>query len=341
MTEKPTTHSIKDKNSLNLIRLLAAFQVLMGHAEFHLKTSLLPRWLSQGLEILQGVPVFFILSGFLIWNSIGRSKDLKTFAQKRVFRLFPELWVGVAINFVVILLLFFKKIRWIPYLAFQATQSTFLQFWTPGFLREYGCGTPNGSLWTIGVMLQAYVVMWFLYQLLHGKSGKVWLIATAIAIALSFAPKVLELVLPEILVKLFNQTFLPYLFLFMLGMMLSEFFSELISVLKKTWYLFALAALAIVFFRIDVTSTYGILKSVLIAPAIIGFAYSCPKFSLKNDYSYGIYIYHMIVINVLIHLGGIGQFWTIPVVLATSLLLAMASYHSIGALSRRKRESLK
>lgn len=335
------TNKVTDKNALNLIRFLAAFHVLIGHTQGHLKVNFLPRLFSDAFGILQGVPVFFILSGFLIWNSIGRTKDLKTFCQKRVFRLYPELWMGVAINFIVIVILFFKKIRWIPFLAFQATQSTFLQFWTPSFLREYGVGTPNGSLATIGVMLQAYIVMWFLFKLLHGKSAKVWAVANVCCVALSFTPQVLKLFLPEILVKLFNQTFVPYLFLFVLGMTLCEFFSKLIVFLKKFWYVFAVLALAVVFFNFDVVTTYGILKSYFIAPAIIGFAYSFPKLSFKNDYSYGIYIYHMIVINVLIHFGFAGQFWTIPAVILLSLLLAMASYHSIGVLSRRKRETLK
>ncbi len=337
--EVPMT-KVTDKNSLNFIRILAALQVLIGHAEVHLKADFLPGIVSNALGVLQGVPVFFILSGFLIWNSISRTKDLKTFCQKRVFRLYPELWIGVLLNFVVIVVLY-KKIQWIPFLAFQLTQSTFLQFWTPSFLRGYGCGTPNGSLWTIGVMLQAYIVMWFLFKILHGKSAKFWAFLNVFCIALSFVPQVLQLILPEILVKLFNQTFVPYLFLFVIGMTLCEFFPKLIVFLKKTWYIFAIVAIAIVFFGLDIRSTYGILKSYFIAPAIIGFAYSFPKMSFKYDYSYGIYIYHMIVINILIHFGIVGQVWTIPAVIILSFLLSMASYHSIGTFSRRKRESLK
>lgn len=331
---------ISDKNSLNLIRLLAAFQVLFGHAEGHFQISFLPSVFSKAFSVLQGVPIFFILSGFLIWNSIAKTYDFGTFCKKRVFRLYPELWCGVALNFLLIIILYFKNIQWLPFMLFQLTQATFLQFWTPNFLRGYGIGTPNGSLWTICVMLQAYLVMWFLHKLLHRKGKAVWFTVNVISVALSFTTHFVKLFLPEILVKLYGQTFVPYLFLFVFGMTLCEFFGQIISFLKRFWYVFALASLAVVFIDFDFVGTYGVLKCLFIAPAIIGFSYRYPRLSVKNDYSYGIYIYHMIVINLMIHFGLKGSFWNVLVVIVLSVLLAMISYHTIGAYSRRKRKSI-
>ena len=131
-----------------------------------------------------------------------------------------------------------------------------------------------------------------------------------------------------------------YLFLFVFGMTLCEFFGQIISFLKRFWYVFALASLAVVFIDFDFVGTYGVLKCLFIAPAIIGFSYRYPRLSVKNDYSYGIYIYHMIVINLMIHFGLKGSFWNVLVVIVLSVLLAMISYHTIGAYSRRKRKSI-
>lgn len=38
--------------------------------------------LSSLVNPINGVPVFFLISGFLIWLSIGRTKDFKSFCIK-------------------------------------------------------------------------------------------------------------------------------------------------------------------------------------------------------------------------------------------------------------------
>lgn len=83
--------SMKEKNCLNLIRILAAIQVFLGHASEHLNISL-PGLLMKPFSIIQGVPVFFLISGFLIWNSLNHNSAFKQFAKKRILRLYPELW---------------------------------------------------------------------------------------------------------------------------------------------------------------------------------------------------------------------------------------------------------
>ena len=45
------------------------------------------------------------------------------------------------------------------FILFIFCQSSIFQFWTPNFLRGYGCGTPNGSLWTIGILIQFYIII--------------------------------------------------------------------------------------------------------------------------------------------------------------------------------------
>ena len=55
--------------------------------------------LSSLVNPINGVPVFFLISGFLIWLSIGRTKDFKSFCIKRVLRLYPELWFSIIIEY--------------------------------------------------------------------------------------------------------------------------------------------------------------------------------------------------------------------------------------------------
>ena len=83
---------------------------------------------------------------------------------------------------------------------FALTQGTFLQFWTPNSLRGYGCGTPNGSLWFICVLIQFYIVIVILYKLLKNKKTYVWII--------TFISSVLISIFGYEIVKLFNNEIL-------------------------------------------------------------------------------------------------------------------------------------
>lgn len=329
-----------DKNSISFIKLLASVQVFLGHATVHMGVELFPETLNRLFNVLQGVPVFFVLSGFLIWASLGRTKSFSVFCKKRILRLFPELWIGVLTNCLIMILLYRDNIEWLSYAMFQITQGTFLQFWTPGHLRGYGSGTPNGSLWTIGIMIQAYIIMWLLYKFLHRSKKSTWIITGFISVGLSFTPILVEVLMPEIVFKLYNQTFIPYIWLFILGALLSEFFEFVIIFLKKYWYCFACITLIIVYLDWKIPGAYNILRCIPMALAIVGFSYKFPQFALKKDYSYGIYIYHMIVINVMIHLGYTGKVIYIWIAFLTTCFLAIISYWTVGAFSRKKKEGV-
>ena len=56
-------------NCINLIRIIAAFQVAYGHMVIHMHINVSPV-INRVFGYFQGVPLFFLLSGFLIWDSI-------------------------------------------------------------------------------------------------------------------------------------------------------------------------------------------------------------------------------------------------------------------------------
>lgn len=161
------------KNGLNLFRILAAINVLYGHTIEHLELEEVPVF-GNSVHFFSGVPLFFTLSGFLIWQSIGRSNTFGDYAKKRFWRIYPELWVAVVVEIVVLLLLYHQPINWPQMGLFVFGQATIFQFWTPDFLRGYGCGCPNGALWTITVLIQFYFCAYFIYKWLHNKKIVVW-----------------------------------------------------------------------------------------------------------------------------------------------------------------------
>lgn len=313
------------KNSLNTLKLIAALQVLYGHAWVHMSYSF-PTIVSNILGIFMGVPIFFMLSGFLVWTSVGSSSDYKNYASKRFWRIYPELWLGVLFELVVLLILFKDKVNYLLLSVFAVTQGTVLQFWTPEFLRGYGCGTPNGALWTICVTVQFYVIVWLLYKLLHKKKAIWWVLFFIVAVFIKALSPAVEYYYPGIIYKLFKVSILPYLWLFILGCALSEFREKSIPFLKKYWFILLVLSFVVDIIKFDIDSAnYGILLYSLRVPGFIGMAYALPRINVKRDISYGIYIYHMTVINAMIELNLTGRLVYVILALVLSVLLAYGS----------------
>lgn len=92
-------------NCLNLVRLAAAFQVMFGHMIEHLGLPISGAVL-RSAYFLRGVPIFFVISGFLIWFSIERSKSYGQYIKKRFLRIYPELWTAVLIELIVLIIFY-------------------------------------------------------------------------------------------------------------------------------------------------------------------------------------------------------------------------------------------
>ncbi len=328
-------------NSLNTFRLLAALQVLWGHTRAHLQLENIPV-LGDFIGFFSGVPIFFTLSGFLIWRSIGRSHSFGDYAKKRFWRIYPELWVAVAVEIVVLLMLYHQPIDWPRLGLFTIGQATIFQFWTPDFLRGYGCGTPNGALWTIAILIQFYFCAYYIFRLLNNRRLYVWGGVIAISIILGGLTPEIEKVLPSFLSMLYGVTLIPYLWMFLIAAIFAEYYEKVIPVLKKRWWFFILIAILLryVFHKDVAIHTYNLLGTLLLFCGLVGFAYKFPKLNIKTDISYGVYIYHMTVVNALIALGFVGQKWTLWAVIGITCLLAWISTMTIGRLSVNKKQKL-
>lgn len=320
------------RNNFDIIRLLAALQVVMVHSFEHLNIHC--EMFIKIIGVFPGVPIFFITSGYLICSSLNKSTTLKEYLFKRAVRIFPALWVSFILCF--IFLLFagelttsFKNIAfWI------ITQISFMQFYNPEFLRGFGVGVLNGSLWTIPIEMQFYIFLPLMVYFANKTSPNKYLLTFVFIVFCIFNSLFFSLFYSDsLLFKLIQVSILPYVYLFMIGIF-AFYKQDLIEkYLKGNFILIALIyALYLSIHKGNVVGNYiSPLQAVILCGLVFSFAYS--EFFLLvrirqlikgYDISYGIYIYHMIFINILLeyYSDNVGM---INLFLAVSLTFIFAS----------------
>src|SRR5579863_8383771 len=86
------THPEKD-NNFDLVRLLAALQVAVSHIFWWLQVPIY-REVDLLLKCFPGVPVFFVVSGFLVTRSyVERQNGVLPYLISRGLRIYPALWL--------------------------------------------------------------------------------------------------------------------------------------------------------------------------------------------------------------------------------------------------------
>ncbi len=333
-------------NNFDLIRLLAALQVVFGHTVSHLNIKHpLVAAAAEVIKLFPGVPIFFFLSGFLVYWSYDRTPDLWRFSRNRILRLYPGLWAAFLVTCG--LLLYFGVVRFRDFLTpslagWVLRQVTIFPVDTPELLRPWGAHNPNGSLWTIIVELQYYVAVPLLHRLLRGKNWKTtW---TGLFVA-SFITTLMLSLIPEHLsqaTKLAGVVLLPYLMYFLLGIGLYKEWPRVSGYLenKGLAWMGAYLAFAGIFsawlgwYNVDYRpSALGLVGYVILAGAVMSLAYTKPLSATRllggNDISYGVYIYHMLIVNSFISLGLTERYWMLPMTYLVVCVVAFLSWKLI------------
>lgn len=356
-------------NNFDLLRLFAASQVAYLHVANNLQVELtgVLLGLRSALEYFPGVPIFFVISGFLISASLGRNPDLRSYAINRFLRIYPGLWASTLVTLLAIV--FFGDRIWraielsgdsATYIISKwlAAQLTFAQFYNPFLLKaNYGVGHLNGSLWTIPVELQFYVTLPMVVLFARGtariQNGRL-IVATVLLYAISWLWQSHALglrVFGENLALLVKASLLPYLYMFMLGIILQrnfDFVKDLLTGKGLLWLTFYIAVSwgLLHAFNVPVgTNTPNILSMTILAIAVVSIAFTRGNLSEQilrgNDISYGTYVYHMIVANFAFELGYRRTTTVLAVVLLITYILSITSWVVIEAPALRlKRTSL-
>ena len=331
-------------NNFDLLRLAAALQVVANHTieELQIHQSVILSKMLHFSQLFPGVPIFFFISGFLISKSYESNHRLGEYAQNRMLRLYPGLVICVSVSFIFIYLSGYMATTnagifdWgLLYLA----KTTVVQFYNPDFMRAYGDGVLNGSLWTITVEIQFYILVPIIYTLFNLKNAAhtnliiVTLILLFLLVNRAYANIPFEYH-DTASYKLLRISFLPWFYMFLFGIFAQKNFSLLHKLLANNFVpifvVYCLTAYIASSYKLSFSNNISPVFFVPLAITAFSFAYSFSGISKKllrgNDISYGTYIYHMPVVNVMLYTGFHGSLSSALCAFLITIILALASW---------------
>lgn len=342
------------ENSFNAVRLLAALQVAYMHATAHLKLN--PLWGHEWIAQFPGVPIFFAVSGYLVFDSLLRLPTKRDFFRHRALRIYPALFVNILILEICfaagggmhvdivgpIKALFFEFLYLITAsdeLAARWAGARGLRTFD-GFFQIY----PSGVLWTLTVELTFYAIV-PLFAFARDRKAS----ATAMIVALCALSIASNGLIPKSV--LFSLSVGPYFWMFGIGMLFrlwrpkSIQWPPAIPLLVLLTSLFCAQARGLAYpeWKIE-PSWITLLQTALLCSAVILIGvgpFLRSRLLAANDISYGVYLYHMLFVAVVMAVPRSEPF-TLLGILLCSMAAGLMSWRLVErpAMKRKRSEAM-
>lgn len=320
----------KDNNNLDLVRILLACLVIIGHANVLNGAS--DYWIDPVQHFLKftysgalAVKLFFFISGLVITNSYLTKNSAPYFIISRFFRLIPALFLVLVITVFVfgpILTnlkteVYFSSLNYFDYIWHNIIFHT--NYLLPGiFSKNVYPNVVNGSLWSLKFEVGCYLVLLILFLIL-GKKNKGYLNVPILII-------VIYALLPSRFVFNFlgdstEQNLLPLSFAY------GAFFAINSNRVKINIIVVLLSFL--MFYIFKDTNYAEIILILSLCNAIVYL--SSIKYTLRlkprYDISYGIYLWGFLIQQTIFHFfGQIYVGFHCLIALIFSFLLALITY---------------
>jgi len=324
------TDPLMGSNHFTLLRWVLAGLVALGHM-WLLPTGYEPFRIHNWTGGYMAVNGFFILSGLLIAKSLHTRRNMKAYAISRALRIYPALII-LLIAFAFIFSPLFSKPGGIENIWSGETWRYVLRVLTLGDPQ----GAPggifagnreadfNGPLWTIRFEMVAYIMAGLAFMV--GVVTKLWRTIFAFLAVQSiyiFLPFVID-------VNTLPASILPLLRLssvFLMGMALWH--APSLRNPRWWWIIVLLAAFAL----LGSTIVGELSANLALAALLMKFGLphkSVPALTRIPDYSYGLYIWHYPVMQVVMWLRpDFGPFALMATSTPIFILLAGLSWHYI------------
>jgi peptidoglycan/LPS O-acetylase OafA/YrhL len=277
-------------NGLDLLRLVAACLVILGHSYAIVGAGLDPllRW--NGVEFSGGfaLHIFFFLSGLLVTYSYLSKPDIVHWLGSRVLRIFPALFCCLAVTALIFGPLA-STLSLRQYFSARETRDYFFhnlllretRYYLPGVFSHNVSAAVNGPLWSLYIEVRLYLGIAILLWLFR-RARREWL---TLAI---FAVVIVGMAAPKwVFVFGENDNHLICSALFLMGALCAIWREKV--VISGLW-------LAVIFLDTNKyvrTAGFTPLFFFFTCYFVLYFGYSrvLSRVRLPGDYSYGLYIY--------------------------------------------------
>ena len=334
-------------NNLNLLRIVAALAVLVGHS-FALLAQPEPwgaRWGMTPGSV--AVDLFFVASGLLVCGSLVSKQSLLDYFCARVLRIFPALLVMLLLTVLVLgpyftelpLAMYLMSAETLLYLKKCATLITGVAFTLPGvFAHNPYPYAVNGSLWTMPLEIKMYLLLmifWAITGLFRQRRMQVfhYLLPGLALVALAI---VLERHFLYAEIRHFERLFL----MFFSGAAMYMLREKILLIPRLLYVLLPVTIASVLINR----ELFFFLYTLSFAYLVLCLAYLpsgwIRQYNKLGDYSYGVYIYAFPVQQSIAALfPHISVAMMIASSMAITLVLAVLSWHGVEkpALERKEK----
>lgn len=293
-------------NNFDLLRFVFAFIVFLVHAYVLSGAdalSILGKLFSSEIAVKS----FFVVSGFLIFMSFENSSSIKSYFLKRARRIYPAYFVVVLIC--ALLGGVFSTYSWgeylsLPVLKYIAANLVFLNFLQPnlpGLFESNTLQAVNGALWTLKIEVMFYLFVPFAVMAFR-KFGRHAMMAVFYIASILYAIIMADLARRtglSLYVELQRQ--LPGQLAFFIAGAAGYYYFQYLAK-YGSW----LALLALLMFVLQAWLPWVVIEPIALAIIVVYFACVVPcigNFGKYGDFSYGMYIVHFPILQLLISYG--------------------------------------
>lgn len=328
-----------NRNNFDFLRVLLASIVVLFHIS---ALTELPAFalLGEYCSAHFAVRSFFVISGMLIYRSYTRSSSVGSYFEKRVRRIYPAYFTTIVIAALALCLLttvplsvYFGAGFW-KYLGANLLFLNFLAPSLPGVFETHALSAVDGALWTLKIEVVFYIFVPVLHYLCNRfgtkltvgimfmlssiwKFGFLWLAAIHSA-GVSYSDDA-----PRNIYQKLDVQFPAQLAYFLAGVILLLYFDKL------KFHFRSILAITCAFYLLDHFFTGELFDLIWISGVVFMFAFwrYFGNFAKHGDFSYGLYIVHWPILQVLIDLGLAKQhpavffFTSIGTILLASVLM--------------------
>jgi peptidoglycan/LPS O-acetylase OafA/YrhL len=282
----------------------------------HSRTSRRLSPLGKYLSPQFAVRGFFVISGLLIYRSYTRSSSAASYFEKRVRRIYPAYFTVIVLAAIALYPMsilpasqYFGLGFW-KYLSANLVFLNFLAPSLPGVFTASNETAVNGALWTLKIEVAFYLCVPVIHHIC-GRFGTKRIMATIFSLsclwkygfaylaAMDYSRHAHELDNARSVYSQLEVQFPAQLAYFSAGILLLLYFDKL-----KRHFL-AISCLTACLFLLDQWVTRDVLDVIWISGFVFvfGFWRYFGNFSKYGDFSYGVYIVHWPILQILIAVG--------------------------------------